>query len=367
MYHPSKSRELRFTYGDRNRLFRLSNPPPQPPEKESGSHKKYKTVEDYKIDTGNLKPATFKDLFDTYPIIAAKYCVQSGGKCNEERVSNIINGCRMVLQTLHLPETMLYRDFNYNMLDEFIRIYTEKGRNQLTIWSYCYHIKSLAAAWTKIPYEQQGLLVEKPTLKMPPKGNYRYETKSPELKRKVKELYASLFEKDPSVWFFMTMMLMFAMRNGDVKRLTWDNFIETPHGVFLKYTPHKTRLTSARKVTWPIPQPIWEQILKYKENFPKKMFNDSAQGTLSSKYRDERGRLNSVFAVEKRLNGYMRGLGFTGSKGAYELRKLCADTMYSKFGHEMASSITGDDIRTITHYYADPGAVSKVVNIADML
>ena len=46
--------------------------------------------------------------------------------------------------------------------------------------------------------------------------------------------------------------------------------------------------------------------------------------------------------------------GFTGHKGAYELRKICIDHVYQKYGAEMAVSISGDDIRTITRYYADP-------------
>ena len=45
---------------------------------------------------------------------------------------------------------------------------------------------------------------------------------------------------------------------------------------------------------------------------------------------------------------------FTGSKGCYELRKICIDHVYQQFGAEMASSISGDDIRTMMHYYADP-------------
>ena len=54
------------------------------------------------------------------------------------------------------------------------------------------------------------------------------------------------------------------------------------------------------------------------------------------------------------LNRQMRSLGFTGSKGAYELRKICIDHIYQRFGVEMATSISGDNIRTIMHYYADP-------------
>ena len=193
------------------------------------------------------------------------------------------------------------------------------------------------------------------------KPPYRYKTRTDEEKKKVKELYAKLEQDDPCVWFFMTMMLCFAMRNNDVKRLTWDNFVSTFKGVYLQYTPHKTRLTSARSVNWPVPGALWEKMLKYKELHPKNPLEKNVQGC-HCKY-DEKGRLNSIFAVEKRLRKYMRDLGFTGSKNAYELRKLCADAIYSNFGQEMASSITGDDIRTVTKFYADPSSLSKEVDV----
>ena len=54
------------------------------------------------------------------------------------------------------------------------------------------------------------------------------------------------------------------------------------------------------------------------------------------------------------LNRQVRTLGFIGTKGAYELRKICIDHVYQRFGAEMATSISGDNIRTILHYYADP-------------
>ena len=48
------------------------------------------------------------------------------------------------------------------------------------------------------------------------------------------------------------------------------------------------------------------------------------------------------------------GSGFSGSKASYELRKICIDHIYQRFGAEKAVSISGDDIRTISRYYADP-------------
>jgi hypothetical protein len=59
------------------------------------------------------------------------------------------------------------------------------------------------------------------------------------------------------------MMLEFAMRNGDVLRLKELNFVETESGNFLSYTPHKTELSSGRRVYWPTHDEIWEKFNDY--------------------------------------------------------------------------------------------------------
>ena len=70
-----------------------------------------------------------------------------------------------------------------------------------------------------------------------------------------------------------------------------------------------------------------------------------------------------------RLNRELRSLHiFMGSKGCYELRKICIDHIYQKYGAEMASSSSGDDIRTVMRYYADPSAVHvENVRVVDLL
>ena len=45
-----------------------------------------------------------------------------------------------------------------------------------------------------------------------------------------------------------TMMLKFALRNGDVLRLRDENFVEKDSRHYLNYTPHKTELSSGRRV-----------------------------------------------------------------------------------------------------------------------
>ena len=40
-------------------------------------------------------------------------------------------------------------------------------------------------------------------------------------------------------------------------------------------------------------------------------------------------------------------------KATYELRKLRVDAEYKNFGAERASALSGDDIRTLSYFYAD--------------
>ena len=162
-------------------------------------------------------------------------------------------------------------------------------------------------------------------------------------------------------WLAATFMLEFAMRNGDILRLTPSNFIESAQSTrhkaqgtkFLSYTPHKTELSSGRRVCWPIHPDIWAKLGPLVTDGDKP--GSALLRTLDS-------------GVFERLNRQMRLLGFTGGKGAYELRKICIDHIYQKFGAEKATAISGDDIKTITHYYADPAAVTVVgIRILDLL
>ena len=142
------------------------------------------------------------------------------------------------------------------------------------------------------------------------------------------------------------MMLEFAMRKGDVLRLKDENFVtkETKH--YLSYTPHKTELSSGRRVYWPIHDDIWRKF-------------------------DDYGGLSGLDVTDEtfdEINRDLRALGFRGSKAAYELRKICIDHVYQRYGAEMAVSISGDDIKTISKYYADPAQPNiGAVRIVDLL
>ena len=136
------------------------------------------------------------------------------------------------------------------------------------------------------------------------------------------------------------------MRNGDVLRLKEENFIEKDGRHYLNYTPHKTELTSGRRVYWPIHEAIWRKYDGY--------------GGLAC--------FDITDATFAEINRDLRSLGFRGSKASYELRKICIDPIYQKFGAEMAVSISGDDIKTITHYYADPSQPNiGAIRVIDLL
>ena len=117
-------------------------------------------------------------------------------------------------------------------------------------------------------------------------------------------------------------------------------FVEAEGRVYLNYMPHKTQHSSGRMVKWPVHRKIWDRLTERGELYLPELGED-------------------VFDA---LNRQMRSLGFTGTKGAYELRKICIDHVYQRFGAERAVSVSGDDIKTITHYYADPAQP----NIGDM-
>ena len=215
------------------------------------------------------------------------------------------------------------------------------GTKPLTAMTYVAQLRQLFAKWIRPYYEDRGWTIPPfPSLGGRP-AVPRYVRPAPALLAKVKRWYEELSAEcgvqsaerwagrgTKDLWLAATMMLEFGMRNGDILRLRRENFVEHEGRVYLNYTPHKTAHSSRREVRWPVHADLWRHLREAAFDF------------------DE-----SVFAE---LNRQMRALGFTGSKGAYELRKICIDHVYQKYGAEMAVSISGDDIKTIIRYYADP-------------
>ena len=226
------------------------------------------------------------------------------------------------------------------LIHQYLADMLKKGMKPVTAVSYLNQLRQLFARWVQPYYLDHGWKIPPfPSLGGRPIAP-RYNRPPREQLEKVKLWYRTMPYDE--LWFVTTMMLEFAMRNSDIMRLKRENFVEKEGRVYLNYTPNKTKHSSGRVVKWPVHPDIWE------------------------KMKDLQFQYNEDTFVE--LNKAMRGLGFTGCKGAYELRKICIDHVYQKYGAEMAVSISGDDIKTIIRYYADPAQPNiGSVRILDLL
>ena len=278
------------------------------------------------------------------------------GKPNERTVRNTLSGVRTFRRWLNARRESL--GYSYIGFDEdfplvsiikpqlihtYLADLLKSKMRPVTAMSYLTQLQQLFARWVRPYYEDRGWKVpDFPAFGKRPQSP-RYNRPSKEQLAKVKQWYEGIDNESVyparrgnisgrEMWFAATMMLEFAMRNSDVVRLKRQNFVEHEGRIFLNYTPHKTANSSGRMVKWPVHRKIWDRLTESGELYLPELGED-------------------VFDA---LNRQMRSLGFTGTKGAYELRKICIDHVYQKFGAERAVSVSGDDVKTITHYYADP-------------
>lgn len=265
------------------------------------------------------------------------------GRPGEETVANVIRGVNKVCRAAGIST---YEDVDVltrKVFDKALAYFMGSGLSRLSAWSYICQLRGLFARWCLPYYKDAGWTIpplELPVFRAQPP---RYVRPAADILERVKNWYN---RQTGEHWFAATMMLEFAMRNGDVLRLTDSNFVENENGHYLSYTPHKTELSSGRRVYWPIHDEIWQKF-------------------------DDYGRLSGLDVTNEtfdEINRDMRMIGFHGQKAAYELRKICIDHVYQKFGAEMAVSISGDNIKTITKYYADPAQPNLgAVRVIDLL
>ena len=285
---------------------------------------------------------TIEQVMKCYQIIAQTERMKTG-RPGEETVSNALRGTVNICRSAHIELTSPVTSLTRKKLDIALATFVERGLTRISAWSYVWQLKSVFAKWCMPYYKDAGW--EIPPLDLP---SFRakaphYVRPSVEMLSRVKAWYK---KQTGEHWFAATMMLEFAMRNSDVLRLKDANFVENDSGHYLSYTPHKTELSSGRRVYWPIHDDIWEKFMEY-------------------------GGLSGLDVTDQTfcdINYDLRSLGFRGTKGAYELRKICIDHVYQKYGAEMAVSISGDDIKTIIRYYADPAQPNiGTVRVIDLI
>ena len=317
---------------------------------------------------GELKIPTFKEMLDLYPILCEAQRKRTGGRPCIKRVEQVLVATRSLLKRLKWSLDRPYTDLTRKVMEQLFEEMIAAGFKPVSAKSYIEDFRGIGAKWTHYRYEEYGYHVtdiKLPSLYTPPN---RYVEKPVELRKAVVSWYnGSLKQDDPDVWFFATMMLKFGMRNCDVKALTWDNFQNEEDGVYLRYTPNKTKLSSGRTVHWPVDDDTWSDILEYRLDHEEVPFIASNPNLPKFDYKLFGSDTKPTEFAENRLRKYLRELGFTGSKCAYELRKLCACTVYKNFGQEAASSLLGDDIDTILYHYADPSSVSKKVDVTKLI
>ena len=268
------------------------------------------------------------NILNYYPTAANAERAKTGQPGNRT-VLNVVCGAKHVFSAAGLKPTDPLSELSRQKFDCALATFLQNGYSRVTAASYVANVRSLFSRWA-LPY-YTDLNWQIPQFEFPSFRALapRYTRPSDEQLQLVKKWYRTLTGE---MWLAATFMLEFAMRNGDILRIRKSNFVRKDGLLYLDYIPHKTALTSGRRIFWPVHPSIWERI-------------SLAGGFDAFDVTDDTLRM---------LGQAMRSLGFHGNKSAYELRKICIDHVYQRYGAEMASSISGDDIKTVTRYYADP-------------
>ena len=285
---------------------------------------------------------TCRQLANMYEVAATQERVKNGGSPQERTVQNALKHFRYAVEGCSVGWDSPYTDLTPDVLEDYFVKLIGQGKERVSAWTYVSGVQSITATWALRYYEREGYQVEKikiPTIKNHKPG--RYQRPKDETREAVKEWYAKLWElEDKRYWLAATMMLQFAMRNGDVVAAEGTCFVNRKGTMYLTYTPHKTASSSGRNVVWPIHADVWARIEEARRAI------DSKDGKLVPAGAWTFARLNRM--LREAVPEFKQI-----EKATYELRKLRIDAEYKRFGAERASALSGDDIRTLSYYYAD--------------
>lgn len=157
-----------------------------------------------------------------YRVVAQSERMKTG-RPGEGTVENALRGtgcvCRAAGIDLDSPVDTLTRQ----AFDTALAAFVERGLTRVTAWSYICQLRAIFARWCQPYYRDAGW--EIPPLELP-----TFRAKAPRYIRPCAEVLARVkpwYERQTGeCWFAATMMLEFAMRNGDVLRLKKENFVE---------------------------------------------------------------------------------------------------------------------------------------------
>ena len=167
---------------------------------------------------------TIRMIIEAYPKFAAVESIRTEKPC-ERTVESVIGGTRRLCElgqvSLDEPISTLTR----KRLEQSLDAARCSGLKPITLWSYFYSLRKLFAKWTQRYYNEKRRSI--PLIDMPScrRQSPRYIRPDSTVLAKVKEWHIGLEKRqDRREWVLATLMLEFAMRNGDVERLRWSDF-----------------------------------------------------------------------------------------------------------------------------------------------
>lgn len=291
------------------------------------------------------KVPSFSKLLELYKDAAEAEQIKSG-RPETRTVETAIKYFKYLIDGCGFKWTEPMSRLKTEDIDGFVVKTIKAGKTPTSAWTYAASCQSVTPRWALEYYSRQGYDVRQ--YKMPIFRNRkppRYERPTKATLDAVDAWYKGLWKDDMSkqdfrVWFLATMMFKFAVRNGDVGTFTMRSFSEHDGSRYIIYTPHKTAHSSGTVVNWPVHPDLYERIGKAAE-----ILNIEEDDTFLRSYRETSAAVN-------RMLRKIPGLA-DKEKASYELRKMCIDRIYHEFGVEMAAAISGDDIKTLTYFYAD--------------
>ena len=291
------------------------------------------------------KVPSFSKLLELYKDAAEAEQIKSG-RPETRTVETAIKYFKYLIDGCGFKWTEPMSRLKTEDIDGFVVKTIKAGKTPTSAWTYAASCQSVTPRWALEYYSRQGYDVRQYQMpifrnRKPP----RYARPTKATLDAVKTWYDGLWKdgmskQDLRVWFLATMMYKFAVRNGDVGTFTMRSFSEHDGSRYIIYTPHKTAHSSGTVVNWPVHPDLYERIGKATE-----ILNIEEDDTFLRSYRETSAAVN-------RMLRKIPGLA-DKEKASYELRKMCIDRIYHEFGVEMAAAISGDDIKTLTYFYAD--------------
>ena len=284
---------------------------------------------------------SWRDLFIEYERAAnVEYSIN--GTPSPSTVYQAILSCKRVLRMVGLSDGSKVSDLTLDRIEMYIELALADGAKPISAFGNLQHMRSLFAKWTRRVYEKKCWVFdvpEFPEARGSVKSGCRYLQPPEALRNATLEWYRALENTYPEAWVAATLMLQLGMRNSDALLCSWDWFRSNADLATVSYIPHKTANSSGRTARIPISQELFNRL--------KAAASDG-------------DRLVSDANVFKWINLEMRKLGWEGSKASYELRKMCIDRIYREHGAEAAVQVSGDNIMTVSRYYADPSRARSV-------